>query len=743
MVKMLVNVLINSTLQRVTRPLTYEVPLSLQREIAVGARVVVPLGKREVEGIVTGFPGHVRIDNLKSVREVLDKGFLPPSLIELLLWISEYYLCLPGEVLPLVLPPLLKGRRYSWRWVGGGEEEIEGLAFISPLAGEVATYLARRGEVSERQLRRRWPAGELATVLRELEDRGLAVKLRAVAGKGQEPPCGLPEGTACFGKEGEKGPRGPIIVLNQAQRAALQLIQSALAREGGNFLLHGITGSGKTEVYIRSIAVALERNKGAIVLVPEHALIPQMVERLRCAFGDRVVVIHGELAPRERTANWFKIRQGQAMIAVGTRSALFAPFPKLGLIVIDEEHATTYKHEATPRYDAREVALKRGQLEKAVVIFGTATPSTEAYFLACRGQLQLLELKERVAGSTPPRIKVIDMREEFRSGHFGHFSRELQREIGSTLARGEQVLLFLNRRGYAPHVVCRYCGYVPACHQCAVGLTYHADGKLRCHYCGLEQAWPDTCPRCGGSLALLGIGTQRVEAEVRACFPQARLLRADSDTTGSPRRWAEIYHQFACGQADILIGTQTIAKGMDFEGVTLVGVINADLSLFLPDFRARERTFQLLMQVAGRAGRRAREGKVLIQTFNPEDPAIIFAAQQDYKGFYRTEIAARRLLRYPPFVKLARLGLIGPYEGEVISAAHALAKVLQEAATGIEVLGPAPAAIARIRGEYRWQLTLKAPSWQQIKRGLDKGLAHYRVPAGVRLIKEIGPVTMW
>ncbi|MGI9952326.1 primosomal protein N' [Moorellaceae bacterium AZ2] len=739
---MLVNVLVNSALQRVTRPLTYEVPLPLEREIALGARVVVSVGRREVEGIVIGFPVQTTINNLKFVREVLDKDFLPPSLVELLLWISEYYLCLPGEVLPLVMPPLLKRRGYSWRWVGGKEEGLEGLTFIGPLAGEIAAYLARRGEVSERQLRRRWAPQDVVAALRELEQRGFAVKLRVAGGRGKAPASLSPKRIPTGGEEREEGPGGRI-VLNQAQRTALRVIQSALEMEGGNFLLHGITGSGKTEVYIRSIAAALQRNKGAIILVPEHALIPQMVERLRGAFADQVVVIHGELAPGERTANWHKIRQGEAMIAVGTRSALFAPFQKLGLIIVDEEHAPTYKHEATPRYDAREVALKRGQLERAVVIFGTATPSTEAYFLACRGQLQLLELNERVAGSSPPKIKIIDMREEFRSGHCGYFSRELQREIGATLARGEQVLLFLNRRGYAPHVVCRYCGYVPACHQCAVSLTYHADGKLRCHYCGLEVAWQGTCPHCGGSLALLGIGTQRVEAEVRAFFPKARLLRADSDTTGTPGRWAEVYHQFACGRADILIGTQTIAKGMDFEGVTLVGVINADLSLFFPDFRARERTFQLLMQVAGRAGRRSREGKVLIQTFNPQDPAIIFAARQDYKGFYHAEIAARRLLRYPPFVKLARLGLVGPYEGEVISAAHALAKALQEAGADIEVLGPAPAAIARIRGEYRWQLTLKAPSWQQIKRGLDKGLASYKAPAGVRLIKEIGPVTMW
>lgn len=738
----LATILINSALQRITRPLVYEVPLHLVGEIGLGSRVLVPLGKREIEGLVVGFPPQSPVKDLKSVLEVLDREFLPPSLIKLLFWISDYYLCDPGEVLPLILPPLLKRRGYTWCWLAGKEETVHTDSFICPLAKEIAAYLAKQGEVSQRQLRRRWPQQDIIAALHELEERGFIAKKHQGLG-GKKKRFTSPEVKKARAEIEGENRQDTEIILTEEQKQALESIEAALEKDCGNFLLHGITGSGKTEIYIRSIAAALRRDKGAIVLVPEHALIPQMAERLQRVFADQVVIIHGELAPGERTANWEKVRQGQAMVAVGTRSALFAPFPRLGLIVVDEEHAPTYKHEATPRYDAREVALKRGQLEGAVVLFGSATPSTEAYFLAFRGQLKLLTLNQRVGGGSLPKVKIIDMREEHQSGHHGYLSRELQREIKATLTRGEQVLLFLNRRGYAPYVVCRYCGYVPTCSQCAVSLTYHADGKLRCHYCGLEKMWQRSCPECQGSLALLGVGTQRVEAEVRALFPEARILRADSDSTRNPRRWAEIYHQFARGQADILIGTQTIAKGMDFEGVTLVGVVNADLSLFLPDFRARERTFQLLMQVAGRAGRRSREGTVLIQTFNPQDPAIIFAARQDYKSFYQVEIAARRVLRYPPFVKLARLGLMGFYEGEVISAAYALAKALSETKAEVEILGPAPAAISKIKKEYRWQLTLKAPAWDQLKKALTEALATYQCPKGIKLIKEIGPVTIW
>ncbi|MCG0276935.1 MAG: primosomal protein N' [Thermanaeromonas sp.] len=718
----------------------YEIPSPLIGQVHLGAWVRVPVGNREADGVIVGFSQETAIQGLKSIKEVLDPELLPAPVVELLLWMSEYYLCLPGETLPLFLPPALKRRQCFWAWLGGkGRDELDPALFINPLTFEVATYLAKRGRVSQRSLRRRWSDKEIGLALKELEARGFVTRQWNWEFKEGK------KGVSSLGLKDQEfqSLEKRVIHLTSEQQLALKFLEMGIKEGKGNFLLHGVTGSGKTEVYLRAIASTLDLDREIIVLVPEHSLIPQMAGRLKEAFGDLVVVLHGDLPDGERTAVWEKVRSGEAKIVVGTRSALFAPFAKLGLIVIDEEHSPTYKNEANPRYDAREVALKRGQIQEAVVVLGSATPSTEAYFLASRGHLKLLALKQRVAGGQLPKVEIIDMREEYLEGRSGYLSARLQEEIQATLQRGEQVLLFLNRRGYAPHVTCRSCGYVPTCTNCAVSLTYHADGKLRCHYCGLVQNWEGSCPQCRGSLALLGAGTQRVEAEIRVLFPEARVLRADSDSLKSPRRWREIYNLFLSRQADILIGTQTIAKGMDFPGVSLVGVINADISLFLPDFRARERTFQLLTQVAGRSGRRSDRGLVLIQTFNPEDPAIMLASRQDYEGFYRLEIASRQALRYPPFVKLARLGLAGPYEGEVISAAFSLARVLKEIGSSVEILGPAPAAIPKVKGEYRWQLTLKAPGWHLLKEALEKALERYCCPPGIKLIKEIGPVNLW
>ena len=739
-VDMLASVIVNSSKQWVGQPLIYEVPAPLMGEVRLGTWVRVPVGNREADGVVVGFLQETAVQNLKPIKEVLDPGLLPAPVVELLLWMSEYYLCLPGETLPLFLPPILKRRQCFWSWLGGkGRDELDPALFINPLTFEVAAYLSRRGRVSQSSLRRRWSGKEISLALKELEERGFVARQwswEVKASKVRVSSLGLEEGEF---QNLEK----QVLELTSEQLLAFKCLEMGIKQGKGNFLLHGITGSGKTEVYLRAAATALDLGKGVIVLVPEHSLIPQMAGRLKEAFGRLVAILHGDLADGERTAVWEKVRSGEVKIVVGTRSALFAPLPELGLIVIDEEHSPSYKNEANPRYDAREVALKRGQLQGAVVVLGSATPSTEAYFLASRGQLKLLALKQRVAGGQLPKVEIIDMREEYLKGRSGYLSARLQEEIQATLQRGEQALLFLNRRGYAPHVTCRSCGYVPTCTNCAVSLTYHADGKLRCHYCGLVKEWGGSCPQCGGSLALLGAGTQRVEAEIRVLFPEARVLRADSDSLKNPRRWREIYNLFLSRQVDILIGTQTIAKGMDFPGVSLVGVINADISLFLPDFRARERTFQLLTQVAGRAGRRSGRGLVLIQTFNPEDPAITLASRQDYEGFYRLEIASRQALRYPPFVKLARIGFAGLYEGEVISAAFSLARVLKEMKTPVEVLGPAPAAIPKVKGEYRWQLTLKALGWHQLKEALGTALERYCCPPGIKLIKEIGPVNLW
>ncbi|MGI9859872.1 primosomal protein N' [Moorella naiadis] len=548
------------------------------------------------------------------------------------------------------------------------------------------------------------------------------------------------ETNAAGNREGD-GRGSASLQLNRDQEQALQAIKAALGR-GGTFLLHGVTGSGKTEVYLQATEAALSRGYRALFLVPEHALIPQVVTRLRQKLGDKVAVIHGNLAPGERAATWERVRRGGIQVVAGSRAALFAPLPELGLIIIDEEHAGSYKQEAAPRYDAREVAIKRGHLEGAVVILGSATPSTETFYLTRQGKINLLPLPRRVAGLNLPTVEIIDLREEYRAGHQGYLSRRLRQEIDAVLAAGKQAILFLNRRGYAPHILCRDCGYVPVCRHCDVALTYHHEGTLRCHYCGYAEPAGSACPVCGGPLVRLGAGTQRVETEARALWPEARIIRADGDTTARKGRWEEIYRTFAGGSADILIGTQTITRGLDFPGVTLVGVVNADLSLYQPDFRARERTFQLLTQVAGRAGRKT-PGKVIIQTYNPGDPAITLAAAQDYRRFYEQEIANRRAGGYPPFIKLVRIGFSGRDEAGVIAAAHELAGLIQRDAGGMTILGPAPGFPVRVQDNYRWQLMLKVPYWSRNKERLTRCLAAYRPRQGLRLVVDVGPINSW
>ncbi|WP_338819407.1 primosomal protein N' [Moorella thermoacetica] len=642
--------------------------------------------------------------------------------------------------------------REEWNWRQAPGVRRPYWAVPRPGAAAALAGMERRAPRQARILRALLeggprPAADLAagngyTALRRLEEMGLIeLTLGPPAGAEGMPPSRFEGGSEEYGNHGGAGGGVAPLQLNRDQEEALRAIEGALS-QGGTFLLYGVTGSGKTEVYLRAIRAALARGRRALFLVPEHSLIPQVVARLRQAVGDGVAVIHGNLSPGERAAIWERARRGEIRVIAGSRSALFAPLPDLGLIIVDEEHAGSYKQDAAPRYDAREVAIKRGHLEGAVVVLGSATPSTETFYLARRGAINLLQLPRRVENLSLPAVEIVDLREEFRAGHQGYLSRRLRQEVAAALAAGRQAILFLNRRGYAPHVLCRRCGYVPLCRHCDVALTYHQDGTLRCHYCGRGEPARANCPACGGSLVRLGAGTQRVEAEARALWPGARIIRADGDTTARKGRWEEIYRTFAGGHADILVGTQTIARGMDFPGVTLVGVVNADLSLYQPDFRARERTFQLLTQVAGRAGRKS-AGKVIIQTYNPADPAITLAAAQDYRRFYEQEIAGRRAGGYPPFVKLVRVGFSGRDEAGVIEAAHDLAGSIKGAGAQIEVLGPAPGFPVRVQDNYRWQLVLKVPAWSRNKARLAGCLANYRPRHDIRMIVDVGPINPW
>ncbi|MGI6285208.1 primosomal protein N' [Neomoorella humiferrea] len=728
--------------------LSYRVAPELSGQVQMGSLVLVPLGKRRAVGVVVAIKERTDRTELKDVAAVLVKEFLPPEMIEIGRYVAGRYVCPLAVAVNALMPPAA-GRRLErrWCWLPSGEEGVNGaISLVSCLpapAGDVAEYLSRRGAAWESQLLQLGPRREVRAALEALKAHGLVRNEWSWRGMPKERRLPTDVEGAAQAAAAKPDGTGRHITLDAAQLRAATSINAALGR-GGTFLLYGVTGSGKTEVYLSCAAEALARGYQVMFLVPEHSLIPQMVTRINQRLEAEVAVVHGELADGERAAVWERARIGKVRVIVGTRAALFTPMPRLGLIVVDEEHAGSYKQDTAPRYDAREVAIKRGQLQRAVVVLGSATPSTEIFYLAGQGKIHLLELPQRAGNAGLPRVEIVDLRAEFHDGHHGILSRRLVEEINGVLTAGRQAILFLNRRGYAPYVLCRQCGHVPLCRHCAVALTYHRDGTLRCHYCGYIERAEGKCPVCGGNLSRLGSGTQRVEEEVRALWPGARILRADRDTTAKKGQWEKIYRTFAGGEADILIGTQTITKGMDFPGVTLVGVVNADLSLYQPDFRARERTFQLLTQVAGRAGRRDAPGTVVIQTYNPQDPAIALAAFQDYQRFYAQEIAMRRRLGYPPFVKLVRLGFTGSDEAEVIAAAHEVAELISNAESNIQVLGPAPGYPSRLKDLYRWQLMLKVPGWSRYKNRLTPILAPYiGGRRTIRMIVDVGPINPW
>jgi primosomal protein N' (replication factor Y) len=509
------------------------------------------------------------------------------------------------------------------------------------------------------------------------------------------------------------GGSAPGVVHTPAQRAAIAAIRDAIdAREGGSFVLHGVTGSGKTEVYLSAIAHALASGGRAIVLVPEISLTPQTVGRFRARFGERVAVLHSALGAGERLDEWTRARDGDADIVIGARSAIFAPVTDLRLIVMDEEHEHSYKQGSAPRYHARDVALQRGRREDAVVVLGSATPSLESYYRALGGGHGLLELPERVVGGDLPPVEVVDMRDEPWARRTALVSSRLSEMLTETLTRGEQAILLLNRRGWAPFLLCHSCGNVIGCEHCDISLTYHQrEARLRCHHCGFETDCPTACPECGDRhLQAMGTGTERAEQELRELAPTARVLRLDRDTTREKGAHGRLLARFERGEADVILGTQMIAKGLDFPRVTLVGILSADTALHFPDFRAAEQTFTLLAQVAGRAGRGELGGRVLLQTFAPDHWAVQLAAKHDYAGFFAREVESRRKHGWPPFRRLANVVACDAEPFVAEAAAEAVAAAARNGLpAGAEVLGPAPCPIQRLRGQSRVHVELIAP----------------------------------
>ena len=668
-------VIVDIVHENVASPFTYRIPDLMTLE--PGQRVAVPFGPREKEGIVLELSEDCELDP-DRVREVIrpleDYAAIPPELMALAEEMAEKAHCPLAETLRLMLPAQMRGGRVhvkTERRVRLAVSREEALAAAeqekrSRKRAEILRILAGREEISLRELAE--SVKDPAEALKKLAADGL-IRIN------ERETLRTPDGA--YGETEDPG-----FTLTPGQEEALEEILPALQGKGGRFLLHGVTGSGKTEVFMEAVRKTLALGKSAIILVPEIALTPQMVAWFRGRFGPVAAVIHSRLSPGERFDEWRRIRRGDARVVIGARSAVFSPVQKLGLIVVDEEHESTYFSDHHPRYDAREVAVSRCGREGATLILASATPSILSFARARRGDYMLLEMPKRVNDRPLPEVELADMREELESGNRTVLSGALRKALKDCAARGEQAMLLMNRRGYNSFVSCRSCGHVVKCPHCDISMTYHLDsrdGLLRCHYCGQTMKPPEKCPECGSRyIRFFGAGTQKVEEEVQKLLPGVRTLRMDYDTTSGKDGHGKILEEFRSGRARILIGTQMIAKGLDFPRVTLVGVVAADMTLNLPDYRSRERTFQLLTQVAGRAGRGDEPGRVIIQTYKPEDPVIGYAARQDYRSFFEDEFRRRRNGLYPPFTLLARILVESPREETAFRAAEALEKQARE-----------------------------------------------------------------
>ncbi len=535
-------------------------------------------------------------------------------------------------------------------------------------------------------------------------------------------------------------------VLNEEQARAVGCITDAVKRkEHHTFLLYGITASGKTEIYLQSIEDVLKAGRTAIVLVPEISLTPQTIERFVARFGSGVAVLHSKLTPAKRFLEWKKIKDGHARIVVGARSAIFSPTKDLGLIILDEEHETTYKQDDVPRYHARDVAEERARINNCPLILGSATPSLESYYKAKAGDYKLVRLTKRIDERLLPKVKIVDMRMELATRkRIAVFSKVMLDAIDRTLKNGKQAIIFLNRRGFSTFINCKKCGLVLKCKRCDTSLVYHFENKkLICHYCSYTMNPPDICPKCkSGYIRYFGLGTEKVESEIAHVFPNAHIARMDSDTTAKSGSHDRILGDFRSGDTNLLVGTQMVAKGHDFPEVTLVGVVSADVSMNIPDFRASERTFNLLTQVAGRAGRGEDGGEVIVQTYAPSHYAVLTAAKHDFEKFYAEEIIARKQLQFPPFVRLIKLVVRARNDEAAMKAAQDLASVIKTVDEGASVSGPAPAHISRLRGYFRYNIILKGSDRLELCALVKKAMPVYKKPHGILVAVDVDPVSM-
>jgi len=744
------------------QPLIYSIPEALGDQLAPGARVLIPLQKRTMTGVVLEILGENPRPQAREILAVLDdQPILDLGLLKLAQWISQYYLVSLGEVLATMLPP--NSRRDSKKTILLQADQPPA---ADQLSRQLLDELARRkGKLSVKTLARQFPGQNIDGALARLESSGAIAIEDRLAKQRQRPAYGTtsPEFTP-FANQ-------PVrFELSHEQDSALQTIGARLEQGGfATFLLHGVTGSGKTEVYLRAMEQARSLGRRSLILIPEISLTPQLLDRVNARFPGRVGVLHSALTAAERWAQWWHILRGHVDIVVGARSAVFAPIGDLGLIVVDEEHDSSYKQEDGVRYNGRDVAVVRGKFTSCPVLLGSATPALESYENCRQGRYRLLEIPHRVEHRPLPAIEPIDLRTQFHNREAAAEPLQAAQEakakksarplISDTLvallrqnfAAKHQTLIFLNRRGFANFLQCILCGHVWRCPYCSVTLTLHREQKsLSCHHCDYRRPTTNICPECKNeSLNAVGAGTEQVEALLQDLIPGARIARMDRDTTSRRGSQEALIRRWEKGDIDVLIGTQMIAKGHDVFGVTLVGALMADLSLNLPDFRAAERTFQLLSQVAGRSGRGDDPGRVIIQTYAPDHYALKFLVAHDYQGFFAAESEFRRMLNYPPYGRLINLHLDGPKLTDVEQQAQALAAGLRDwlkrlASSGepIEVLGPAPAPIEKLRNRFRWQILLKGKQSAALLELARQARALVPRARAVRLHIDVDPYSM-
>lgn len=725
-------------------PFTYSLNDAHAAAIAVGKRVQVPFGRgdRSTVGYCVGVTDVPPARNVKEILAVLDEdALLTDPILRLTRWMADYYLCGWGQVLNAVVPAGARDRAGQRRRIfveATPEAEVRTPIVALPTKqNAVLKHLRELGKgVEMSELQRRLKVG--SAPLKALLEKGL---IRQVVRRIEKAAT-----------NGEKEVTPPL-TMNADQERAWAAIEPAV-RAGGYrpFLLYGVTGSGKTEVYLRAIEEVVRQGKQALILVPEISLTPQTVARFSGRFGE-VAVLHSHLGDAERGAHWRRVFHGQVQVVVGARSAVFAPTRNLGLIVIDEEHEASFKQDTTPRYQGRDVAVMRARIEDVPIILGSATPSLESWHNAQRGAYTLLTLPVRVLDRPLPPVHLVDLRHQpVRRGRPSALSDVMVHAMQEALAKGGQVMLLLNRRGFATHVHCPSCGHVEACRFCDLAMTYHKGKDLMlCHYCGYEQEPQQNCPQCGQSaVRYQGLGTEKLEVEIQERFPAWSVRRMDSDTMKKPGSHARTLAAFRRGEIHILLGTQMIAKGLDFPNVTLVGVVNADVALHVPDFRSAERTFQLLSQVAGRAGRGPSGGQVLVQTFSPEHPCIAYAAKHDYGAFVGGELKHRQEHKYPPYQRLARLIVRSREQQAGADFAEAMAAAFQQGLqalkaqdpTEVRLLGPAEATVFRLKGHHRYHFQLQSASAGTLHKLLRAVLPTLQPPTGVEYTLDVDPYSM-